>query len=92
MIKLMNPPAQNTYLAPTPETDAAAAIINRQSDYGMSGYVSADFARKLERQRDALREAVEALLNCEPRHAEYNDACGFAFAREVLENLKAEQP
>ncbi len=42
----------------TPETDANQAMINRQTDYGMSGYVSADFARKLELERNEARRAL----------------------------------
>ena len=46
-------------MSDTPQTDASAAIIARQSDYGMSGYVTANFARSLERQRNELLEALE---------------------------------
>ena len=50
----------------TPETDYAAFDIDCQTDeidYSPSGYyVRADFARRLERQRDELVRALEAAV------------------------------
>ena len=86
----------------TPRTDADAAILHLQSDFGLSGYVRADFARQLERElaavtaeRDALQKEVELVIGFQDREA---DAKRKAFAdlsasqqearrlREALEN------
>lgn len=48
--------------APTPESDEAAAILNRQSDFGLSGHVSIEHARKLERERDELKRWKQEML------------------------------
>lgn len=76
----------------TPETDAAAAIITRQSDYGMSGYVSADFAKNLERQRNILLEALEELIDvgCEfyDMDCGENGSVAISAAREAIASVK----
>lgn len=55
----------------TPRTDEAADVINRHSDYGLSGYVTVKFARQLETELAASqakeRQLREALIGCSQR-------------------------
>lgn len=48
-------------MSTTPRTDEAAAILNRQSDYGLSGYVTADFARQLETELQEAKDQIAFL-------------------------------
>jgi len=59
----------------TPETDEA--------QFG-TGRVSVDFARKLERQRDTLKEALEKILDYQGRFGEEDPE---SIAREALQSL-----
>lgn len=59
----------------TPETDEA--------QFG-TGRVSVDFARKLERQRDTLKEALEKILDYQGRFAEEDPE---SIATEALQSL-----
>jgi uncharacterized membrane protein len=45
---------------PTPETDAKCT--NTVTELGMDNMVAADFARKLERERDSALDALTALV------------------------------
>ena len=54
--KRMSTPAQR----PTPETDSAQHA-NRWEGYPVCNMVDADFARKLERERNEAREQLEAM-------------------------------
>ena len=49
----------------TPETDAAelSEAAFTESGYGPSGYCEANFARKLERERDEARAAIKMMLD-----------------------------
>ena len=66
---------------PTPETDAATHDL---SDYGSpvlcswGDWVDADFARKLERERDDAREALKAF-----QPLEYHDC---SFYKDIMGN------
>lgn len=53
---------KNLYEYPTPMTDSQVAITNQ--GVGFISIVQADFARDLERQNAALREALWNLLGC----------------------------
>lgn len=64
----------------TPETDEA--------QFG-TGRVSVAFARKLERQRDTLKEALEKILDYQGRFAEEDPK---SIATEALQSLNQPEP
>jgi len=76
-------------LAPTPETDAT--IRRYTVTYGMIGkYVRADFARKLERERDEAREYADKLVAhkdmvCLPKDLEVLRGANLGLAVELHE-------
>lgn len=71
---------------PTPDTDAEASI--HEGDWCQHGHVPADFARRLERERDEARK--QARYGWE-RSAEKDAAYGKALAQRdrLLEALRA---
>ena len=74
----------------TPETDANE-IIQPFMDLPPSGTgrVKIDFARKLERQRDTLKEALEKILDYQGRFAEEDPE---SIAAEALQSLNQPRP
>jgi hypothetical protein len=74
----------------TPETDMNE-IIQSFMDLPPSrtGRVKIDFARKLERQRDTLKEALEKILDYQGRFGEEDPE---SIAREALQSLNQNKP
>jgi len=75
----------NKEMTDTPETDMNE-IIQSFMDLPPSrtGRVKVDFARKLERQRDMLKEALEKILDYQGRFAEEDPE---SIATEALQSL-----
>lgn len=80
---------------PTPETDAECGGPLSGDDTWPSVYISADFARNLERQRDEVRElarelrnALEAILDWEPRQKDEVERIAYKLGRESLTKAK----
>ena len=75
---------------PTPETDeAAAGEINQGS--AMAYVRAVDLARKLERERDELREKVRAFLpaaSCAIPHP----SCSASYEKDIAELRKLTEP
>lgn len=55
----------------TPESDANSTVTPAHEKDGFRGYVSTDFARDLERQRDASREDARRLATALTSHFDH---------------------
>jgi len=76
-------------MSDTPETDQEE--INQTQRFG--GYmVKSDFARNLERQRNMLLDALEGLMEWEPRLKDEPEFKAYESAREAIASVKQNSP
>ena len=74
----------------TPETDAITVKILSSLQSGTEDVVRADFARKLERERDRMREALQTIVSGDVGATWSGSQC-VEIARAALASVKGEK-